>query len=245
MELTAENLSIGYRSDKIIFSDISFSACEGEMIALLGINGIGKSTLLRTISGLQKSAGGNILVGEKKLESLPVGERAKLISIVLTEKIFVDNISVKEFIALGRSPYTNWMGKLSDEDLKELDKVIVVMKLDKLQHKFFNQISDGEKQKVLIARALCQQTPVIILDEPTAFLDFRNKKEILELLSSVSHELKKIVILSTHDIDASLAYCSKCWLMTEERKFIEIKRSEKFRSEVMNLLFAETSNSHS
>ena len=242
MKLQAQNLSIGYGNDKIVFADISFAADEGEMVALLGVNGIGKSTLLRTISGLQKSVSGNISVAEKNLETLSVQERAKLISIVLTEKLFVDNISVKEFVALGRMPYTNWLGKLSDEDLKEVEKVISIMKLEKLQNKLFNQISDGEKQKVLIARALCQQTPVIILDEPTAFLDFRNKKEILELLASVSRELKKIVILSTHDIEASLKYCSKCWLMTEEKKFVEIKRSESFRDEVMKLLFTESNS---
>lgn len=245
MKLTADKLNIGYENDAIIFPDISFCAEEGEMIALLGVNGIGKSTLLRTISGLQKSVNGSIAVGEKQLESLTVQERAKLISIVLTEKIFVDNISVKEFVALGRSPYTSWFGKLSDEDLKELEKVISVMKLERLRDKLFNQISDGERQKVLIARALCQQTPVIILDEPTAFLDFRNKKEILELLSSVSRQMKKIVILSTHDIEASLEYCGKCWLMTEKKNFVEIKRNKNFRTEVMNLLFSETLTRHS
>ncbi len=244
MKLQAEKLNIGYGSDKIVFRDISFSANEGEMVALLGVNGIGKSTLLRTISGLQNSVSGNIYVGEKQLENLPVQERAKLISIVLTEKIFVDNISVKEVIALGRSPHTSWFGKMRYEDLKELEKVISAMKLEKLQDKLFNQISDGERQKVLIARALCQQTPVIILDEPTAFLDFRNKKEILQLLAAISREMKKIVILSTHDIEASLEYSSKCWLMTEEKKFVEVKRSENFRTDVINLLFAEASTSH-
>jgi len=243
MKLQATNLSIGYGNDKIVFPQISFAAGEGEMIALLGVNGIGKSTLLRTLSGLQKSVIGSISVGDKQLETLTVQERAKLISIVLTERIFVDNISVKEFIALGRMPYTNWLGNLSDEDVSEVEKVIGILKIEKLQHKLFNQISDGEKQKALIARALCQQTPVIILDEPTAFLDFRNKKEILQLLSTISKELKKIVILSTHDIEASLEYCTKCWLMTEYKKFLEINRSENFREEVMKQLFAE-SGSH-
>jgi iron complex transport system ATP-binding protein len=240
MNLHAQNLSIGYGSDKIIFSDISFSADEGEMIALLGVNGIGKSTLLRTISGLQKSVSGTIWVGENLLETMTVQERAKLISVVLTERIFVDNISVKEFITLGRMPYTGWLGKLSASDTSEVEKVIVLMKIEKLQHKVFNQISDGEKQKALIARALCQQTPHIILDEPTAFLDFRNKKEILELLSSISVHMKKTIILYTHDIEASLEYCSKCWLMTEDKKFMEIKKSENYRSEVMRRLLAES-----
>lgn len=237
MKLHADKLNIGYGSDKIVFPAISFSATEGDMIALLGVNGIGKSTLLRTITGLQKSVSGTIKIGEKLLENLTVQERARLISIVLTERILVDNISVRDFIALGRMPYTNWLGSLSEVDEQEIEKVIAVMKIGKLRDKLFNKISDGEKQKALIARALCQQTPVIILDEPTAFLDYRNKKEILELLSSISRELNKIVILSTHDIEASLEYCTACWLMTEEKKFEEIKRSSNFRSDVMDRLF--------
>jgi iron complex transport system ATP-binding protein len=243
MKLQAEKLTIGYGSDNVIFPDISFSAGEGEMIALLGVNGIGKSTLLRTISGLQKGVSGGMLIGGKPLETMTVQDRARLISIVLTERILVDNILVKEFIALGRMPYTGWLGKLSKQDAKEVDEIIKVVKLAKLQHKLFNQISDGERQKVLIARALCQQTPVIILDEPTAFLDFRNKKEILLLLSAIARDMKKTVILSTHDIEASLEYCTKCWLMTEEKVFVEIKRDENFRTEVMKRLFAE-SNGH-
>jgi iron complex transport system ATP-binding protein len=239
MKLQAQKLNIGYGDNKIIFPDISFVAGEGEMIALLGVNGIGKSTLLRTISGLQKSVSGNILIAEKPLENMTVQERAKHISIVLTERIFVDNISVREFIALGRMPYTNWLGKLSEEDTAELEKVIAIMKIEKLQHKLFNQISDGEKQKVLIARALCQQTPVIILDEPTAFLDFRNKKEILELLAAIARDMKKTVILSTHDIEAVLEHCSKCWLMTEDKQFIEMPKQENFKDEVMRRLLAE------
>ncbi len=244
MSLAAEKLSIGYGNDKIVFRDISFAANKGEMIALLGVNGIGKSTLLRTVSGLQKSSSGDISIDDRTLDTLSVQDKAKLISIVLTEKLFVDNISVHEFIALGRMPYTSWLGNLSIEDKKEVERVIEVMKMERLRGKLFNEISDGEKQKVLIARALCQQTPVIILDEPTAFLDFRNKKEILELLSSIARDMKKIVVLSTHDIEASIEFCSKCWLMTEEKQFVEIKRSENFRNEVMQLLFPEL-NSHS
>ncbi len=214
------------------------------MIALLGVNGIGKSTLLRTVSGLQSSVTGSVVLQGQELQTLNVQERARLISIVLTERIFVDNITVKEFIALGRMPYTNWLGSLSDTDAQEVEKVIAVMNIHKLQDKLFNQISDGEKQKALIARALCQQTPVIILDEPTAFLDYRNKKEILALLASITVQLKKIVILSTHDIEASLEYCTKCWLMTEDRAFLEIRRSENYKQEVMERLFADL-NGHS
>ncbi len=244
MELKADNLSVGYGSDKVVFAGISFTAGQGEMIALLGVNGIGKSTLLRTLSGLQSSVSGSVTIGEEQIQNLTAAGRAKLLSIVLTERVFVDNITVKEFIALGRMPYTNWLGKLSDADVQEVEKVIDVMKISALQHKQFNHISDGEKQKALIARALCQQTPVIILDEPTAFLDYRNKKEILQLLSSIAKQLNKIVILSTHDIEASLEYCTGCWLMTEDKEFIAVNRSENFRQDVMGRLFKEL-NGHS
>ncbi len=244
MKLCAENVSVGYSRTHVVFSGIRFSADEGDMIALLGVNGIGKSTLLRTVAGLQKSIGGKLTIGGQIIESLPVKERAMLISIVLTEKIFVDNITVKDFIALGRAPYTRWLGNLSEKDLKEVHKVIALMGVEKLEHKPVNELSDGERQKILIARALSQETPVMILDEPTAFLDFRNKKEVLGLLSSISKELKKIVILSTHDIEAATEYCNTCWIMKEDKTFDIIGHTANFREEVMRKLFVPVSGSH-
>jgi iron complex transport system ATP-binding protein len=239
MILEAHNLNIGYGKE-MVFPGISFKAAEGEFIALLGVNGIGKSTLLRTICGLQKTVSGNIAVAGTLLEKIPLAERAKLISVVLTEKILVENISVREFIALGRMPYTNWLGKLTEEDQKEINRIIEVLNIHKLQAKLFNHISDGERQKVLIGRALAQQTPLIILDEPTGFLDFRNKKEILDLLASISQKMRKTIILSTHDIESCIQYCSKCWLMTEDKKFAEIRKSENYRNEVLGLLMADS-----
>ncbi|MDB5280931.1 MAG: ATP-binding component [Bacteroidota bacterium] len=234
--LKAENIYIGYEADKPVFTIPDFSALPGDMVALLGVNGIGKSTLLRTIAGLQKKLSGNLLLDDRDIQSLTPVERAKLISVVLTERIFIDNITVRDFIALGRSPYTDWLGRLSDEDEKEIEKVISVMKIEKLQNRMFNQLSDGEKQKALIARALCQQTSVIILDEPTAFLDFRNKREILNLLRTISNELKKIILFSTHDIEAALQHCNKFWVMTEEKDFCEIDSGPGSEAEVKSKL---------
>lgn len=235
MQLQADKLNVGY-GNKIVFPDISFAANEGDVIALLGVNGIGKSTLLRTLSGLQKSVSGHVQIAGKELTDLSAAEKAKLVSIVLTERIYIDNISVKDFISLGRSPYTSWLGKLSAEDEAVVQQVITVMHLQKLQAKYFNELSDGERQKVLIARALCQQTPLMILDEPTAFLDFRNKRDILGTLQSISAELKKTVIFSTHDIEAALEYCNKCWIMTELQEFCEVVRSANFAAEVKQKL---------
>ncbi|MCW5906941.1 MAG: ABC transporter ATP-binding protein [Chitinophagales bacterium] len=234
--MQAHNLQIGYRKQQPVFGNISFAAGEGDMIALLGVNGIGKSTLLRTISGLQLPLSGEITIGQKNLTQTSAAERAALVSIVLTEKLAIDNITVRSLIALGRSPYTGWLGQLSKADEQLIGEIISLLKLENLQHKFFNQLSDGEKQKVLIARALCQQTPVIILDEPTAFLDFRNKRDILQTLRNVCDTLKKTVILSTHDIEAAVEHCNKCWIMTEQKTFEEITKTADFGKDVKSLL---------
>lgn len=235
IQLQANKLSVGYGS-KVVFPNISFAANEGDVIALLGVNGIGKSTLLRTLSGLQKSVAGEVLIASTEIKNLSAAEKAKLVSIVLTERIYIDNILVKDFVALGRSPYTSWLGQLSAEDEAVVQQVIDVMYLHKLKAKYFNELSDGERQKVLIARALCQQTPLMILDEPTAFLDFKNKRDILGTLQTISAELKKTVIFSTHDIEAALQYCNKCWIMTEQQQFCEVVKSPTFHAEVKQKL---------
>lgn len=233
--LSAQHMSIGYATRQI-FTGINFSAGAGDMIGLLGVNGIGKSTLLRTIAGLQQRTGGTLRLNGMDIHALAAAERAKQISVVLTERFQIDNITVRGLIALGRTPYTGWLGKLSDADEQEVENVIGIMKIEKLQARLFNQLSDGEKQKAIIARALCQQTPVMILDEPTAFLDFRNKREIMETLKTISSNLKKTIIFSTHDIEASLEYCNKFWIMTETGTFREIGRTDNFRGEVMEAL---------
>ena len=145
---------------------------------MLGVNGIGKSTLLRTLAGLQKKLAGRIEIDGHSIDGISISERAKLVSIVLTERLHIEHILVKDFIALGRSPYTGLLGNLSANDDAAVEQIIATMKIAPLRNRLFSQLSDGERQKVLIARAVCQETPVMILDEPSAFLDFRNKKEI-------------------------------------------------------------------
>jgi iron complex transport system ATP-binding protein len=237
--LLAENLSIGYKNNQSIFSGINFLTQKGDVTALLGVNGIGKSTLLRTIAGLQKKLDGQLDFDGRNLNTIPVTERAKLISVVLTERLQIEHILVRDFIALGRSPYTGRMGNLSAADNEIVKRVIFAMKIEKLKERIFNQLSDGEKQKVLIARAVCQETPVMILDEPSAFLDFRNRKEIFELLQRIGAELGKVVIFSTHDIEAALNYCNKFWIMTEEKMFCEIRKGESYREEVLGMLYGK------
>ncbi len=238
MRLKADNLEVGYGA-KSVFGNISFSAGAGDMIALLGVNGIGKSTLLKTLSGIINQKAGSLLVNGTQLSSLNVQQRAQQLSVVLTERLWLDNMLVKDFIALGRAPHTGAMGTLSDADKAVVDKVITITHASAIAGKFFNELSDGEKQKALIARALCQDTPIIILDEPTAFLDFRNKHEVLTLLKEISTSADKTVVLSTHDIESSLAFCNKCWIMTEENRFIEKEiKGEQSREEVKAILFA-------
>lgn len=236
MKLVAENLSIGYGS-KVVFGNINFTAAHGDMVTLLGVNGIGKSTLLRTLSGLQKSLGGSLTIAGKNLYQVNAAERARLVSIVLTERLLIDNISVRNLVALGRAPYTNALGTLSAADVQQVEDVIATMHLQHMAHRTFNHLSDGERQKVLIARALCQQTDVIILDEPTAFLDFRNKREILKTLAGICHQLGKIVVLSTHDVETALEYSNKCWVMTEQKTFRQITASPHFKTEVQQVLY--------
>ncbi len=221
MNMQANNMRIGYGS-KEVFGNISFTAEPGEMIALLGINGIGKSTLLKTLCGMLPVLGGKLQLAGIELSEMPVQERARHLSLVLTERIWIDHITVRSFIELGRAPYTGWGGELNVDDVKSVEEVISLCSLQQLATRLFNELSDGERQKVLIARALCQATPIIVLDEPTAFLDFRNKQEVLDLLRRVCALNGKTVILSTHDIDKSLELCTKCWVMTEDRTFTEI-----------------------
>ncbi|MFN8286236.1 MAG: ABC transporter ATP-binding protein [Chitinophagales bacterium] len=238
MRLQAKNLVVGYGA-KTVFGDIDFTANAGEMVALLGVNGIGKSTLLKTLSGALLKQSGSLLISGKELSELNVQQRALQLSVVLTEKLWLDNMLVKDFIALGRAPHTGSMGTLTLADKQIVERVIENTRATALAAKFFNELSDGEKQKVLIARALCQDTPVIVLDEPTAFLDFRNRYEVLKLLKRICVEEGKTVVLSTHDIENSLEVCRKCWIMTEEKRFIEKEIKDKTdREEVKRILFS-------
>ena len=236
MSLQLRNISIGYGKDKAVFEHITCTAEPKSLIVLIGVNGIGKSTLLRTISGLQPAISGSILIDTKPLQTLSASERAKYLSLVLTERLVLDSMAVEEFIALGRAPYTNWLGQLSKVDKNEINDIIQLLKIEKLQYKQFNKISDGEKQKVLIARALCQQANILILDEPTAFLDYRNKKEIIALLAQIAANLNKVIILSTHDIEAALEQATACWIMAEDGKFKVINKSTDFKQQVLATL---------
>ena len=200
-----ENLSIGYpgKSDvKVVADGICAGINSGELTCLLGANGVGKSTLLRTLSAFQPKLGGEIRIQGKEIESYTDKQLSRVISVVLTEKCDIRNMSVTELIGLGRSPYTGFWGTLTKEDRQVVERAVALVGIPHLAHRMVHTLSDGERQKVMIAKALAQETPVIYLDEPTAFLDFPSKVEMMQLLHHLSRQTDKTIFLS-----------DKIWLM--------------------------------
>ena len=247
VSITTNKLTIGYRfrtgasrpfGEAVVQSDLSFSLYEGEMVCMLGPNGCGKSTLLRTLAGLQPALAGEIKPNlnnvlrpstgrpiEQSSSPLKGREAAKQMALVLTERLSMDNTTVHDVVALGRYPYTSFLDGLTDED-----EAIIADSLqqvgfsapslegrDGMGFSFFNAHSDGEKQRILIAKALAQQTPIILLDEPTAHLDLPHRILILRLLRRLAHEQGKTILISTHELDLALALSDRILLMTPGR----------------------------
>ena len=217
--LQATKISIGYTSKKaknIIASNIDLSLEKGKLITLIGANGIGKSTLLRTITGIRKTISGTVLLNGKNIHGLDSLTLAQKLSVVLTEKLPPSNLTVWELIALGRQPYTNWIGKLTDYDITKVNEAIELTQIGHLISKKHYEISDGQLQIVLIARALAQDTPLIILDEPTTHLDLLNKVVLFKLLKKLTQETGKCILFSTHDIDMAIQLSDEMIIMTPE-----------------------------
>lgn len=220
MILQTQHLSIGYSSKaqtKVIASDVSIQLEQGKLIGLVGANGIGKSTLLRTLTGIQKSLSGTVLLNEKPIDSFEPLALAQQISVVLTEKLPPSNLTVYELIALGRQPYTNWLGKLAEEDKIQIENAISLTEIGHLIHQKYYEISDGQLQKVLIARALAQDTPLIVLDEPATHLDLLHKVSLFKLLKKLTVETQKCIMFSTHDIDLAIQLSDEMIVMTNEK----------------------------
>jgi iron complex transport system ATP-binding protein len=217
--LSTSNLSIGYttKSDTTTIADnLNLNLKQGKLIALIGANGIGKSTLLRTITGIQKPVSGKVILNENDLHQLDALTLAQNLSVVLTEKLPPSNLTVFELVALGRQPYTNWIGKLTDEDITKINEAIELTQIGHLAQKKHYEISDGQLQKALIARALAQDTPLIILDEPTTHLDLLHKVSVFKLLKKMSQETLKCILFSTHDIDLAIQLSDEMIIMTPE-----------------------------
>lgn len=217
--LSAEQLSIGYSNKKesaVIADGININLSKGKLIALIGANGIGKSTLLRTLTGIQMPLKGIVLLKGRKVSDYNAKELAQTLGIVLTESLPPSNLTVFELVALGRQPYTNWLGTLSPEDIEQVNKAIQLTQIEHLIHKRHFEISDGQLQKVLIARALAQDTPLIILDEPTTHLDLLHKVNLLRLLKRLTSETGKCILYSTHDLDLALQLSDEMVVMTPD-----------------------------
>ena len=209
-------LSIGYRgkhSVKCVADGISQAIHSGELTCLLGENGAGKSTLLRTLSGFLSPLAGEISILGRPLSSYKERELATVIGVVLTEKNNLQNMTVRELVGMGRSPYTGFWGRLSADDRRKVDDALSLVGIAALSDRMVQTLSDGERQKVMIAKALAQETPIIFLDEPTAFLDYPSKVEILHLLHRLSREMHKTIFLSTHDLELALQIADRLWLM--------------------------------
>ena len=215
MDYILQSLSIGY-SHKVIAADINAQIKGGELTCLIGRNGTGKSTLMRTLAGFLKPLGGSALLDGRDVGRLSPAERSHLISVVLTDRVDIDGMRVKDLVSVGRQPYTGFFGKMSSDDEEVVNKAIADVGMTDFAGRQVNSLSDGERQKVMIAKALAQQTPVIYLDEPTAFLDFPSKVEVLLLLRRICQEAEKTIFLSTHDLELALQIADCIWLMDAE-----------------------------
>ena len=206
MQITLSHLSVGYKVGHAVVSDINLTLQSGKLASLIGANGVGKSTLLKTLTGFLPKLEGSLLLDGKDISEFSQRALARQISIVLTQKPDVQNLTVEEIIGLGRSPYTGFFGKLHANDQQIVDESITAVGIEKLKNRMIQTLSDGERQKVMIAKALAQQTPVIFLDEPTAFLDFSSKVETFQLLQRMAHEMGKLILLSSHDLELAVRF---------------------------------------
>ncbi|MEN8186668.1 MAG: ABC transporter ATP-binding protein [Bacteroidota bacterium] len=237
--LHSDDLTIGYHSKKqdlVLAKDLNLSLSQGELVCLMGKNGIGKSTLLRTITKVQEQLSGEVFIENDSLNSLNYNELARKISLVLTERIPSSNLTVYELIALGRQPYTNWIGTLTDKDKEQINFAIEQLGIEDLLSKKCDELSDGQLQRVMICRALSQNTDIIILDEPTAHLDIQHKIETFKILKNLAHNLNKSILISTHEIQLGLQTADKLWLMTRSG-ILEGSPEEMIKKDQINKLF--------
>lgn len=210
-----KDLSTGY-GRHCVASHLNASLSPGRLTCLLGPNGVGKSTLLRTLCGFLAPMEGQVLIDGTDIKDISRKELSRQIGVVLTDKPDVQDMRVEEMVAMGRTPYTGFWGTLSPEDRKQTNEAMQMVGITALQHRMVHTLSDGERQKVMIAKALAQQTPIILLDEPTAFLDFPSKAETMRLLHQLAHEGGKTIFLSTHDLEMAVQLSDDLWLLSAD-----------------------------
>ncbi len=219
--ISGKDIEIGYSKSKhknitSLYKHLSFDLYKGELVCLLGVNGAGKSTLLRTISNSQPALNGDILLQEKNISSYSEKELSKLLGLVLTDKTSTGGLLVKELVELGRYPYSGFFGIINQEDKNIIAKAMSDVGIAHKANSYMAELSDGERQKAMIAKVLAQECPIIILDEPTAFLDIESRMEIMNLLHTLAQDQGKTILLSTHDIDLAFLLADRLWLLSKE-----------------------------
>ena len=198
--ITTSRLTVGYRGHRVV-EDISLSLPCGRLVCLLGPNGAGKSTLLRTLCGFQPPIAGTVTISGNDITTMSAAEVARLVSVVLTDRPLTPSLTAREMVGMGRAPYTGFWGRLSDDDRRLVSEAMQTVGIDSLATRRMGRLSDGERQKVMIAKALAQHTPVIVLDEPTAFLDYPSKVAVMKTLARLAHDEGKTILMSTHDLE--------------------------------------------
>jgi iron complex transport system ATP-binding protein len=221
--LYTTDLGIGYsekNSQKLLHRHLNLALKPGELICMMGPNGAGKSTLIKTLAGFIKVQEGNAYINNKSIKSLKEKELSLMVSVVLTEKLTIEDFTVRQLVSLGRYPYTGFFGRLSEEDEKITTQAIVDTGLELFSDRKLSQLSDGEKQKAMIAKALAQETPIMILDEPTAFLDLPGRIEIMRLLRHLAAHKNKSILVTTHDLEQTLRFADKLWLIAQGKEMV-------------------------
>ncbi|MBR1631255.1 MAG: ABC transporter ATP-binding protein [Paludibacteraceae bacterium] len=226
-------MAIGY-GQRVVQDNLELHVYSGELVCMLGMNGCGKTTLLRTLSGLQNALSGHVRIHgacvqqqadmpqqqSADLSQLDLQVRAQQIAVVLTDRVDTQNLSVFDVVATGRYPYATWLGKLTNADRDAIQNAIAAVGLQPLTHRYLSDLSDGERQRVMIAKALAQDTPIILLDEPTAHLDLPNRMSMMLLLRQLAHEQNKAVLMSTHELELALQAADKLWLLQQQKPVV-------------------------
>lgn len=223
--LKTNDLLIGY-GNKAILPPINITLKEGDLVALIGPNGAGKSTLFKTLTAHIKQIEGNIELMGKDLSNYSSKEKARLIGLVLTSRPDDMFLTVYDVVASGRSPYTNYFGRIKKEDEKIIHESLEIVGINNLKNRYFETLSDGEKQKVMIAKTIAQNTPIIFMDEPTAFIDYPSKIELFSLMKMLTKERNKTIIFSSHDLELLLRYTDDLWLLSKGKELVSGKKSE-------------------
>lgn len=236
-----KSLSAGYRKRKsvtTVLRNVDLELHEGELVSLLGANGAGKSTLIRTICGLQPALAGRVMVGDKDVERLTPRQLSKTIALVTTERTFAGGLTVSELVGLGRHPHTGFLGRLDEHDLQIVATAIEKVGISHKSESYVAELSDGERQKVMIAKALAQEAPVIILDEPTAFLDVASRVEVLQLLHDLARNERRTILISSHDIQQSMALSDRLWIVSDSGEIVSGVTEDLILADKISLLFS-------